>query len=294
MRILVNGEPIPREAVQFELNRLIQFHSKHTSPGKAIKDIEVLKAKAIEQAIGAKLLINEADRLQIETPEDDIQDRLEDLIKKAGGREKYVAMMEKQGIDEKHVRDGIRRGRRVEILIEQITAGVQDPTEKEIEEHFNEHSGDYTREDTAHIQHVLIKPVSSGESDRDVARSKLQEIKRRIEDDGASFADMAAMFSDCPSGKQSGGSLGWISRGMLVPEMDETVFKMDDDELSDVFETSLGFHLVKKVASQSGGEVAISEVADKIREFLRHTRRGQALSAYVAGLREKANVDITE
>ena len=57
----INGEPISKEAVQFELDRLIKFYSEHgMRPDEIKKNLEKLVERAQEQAIGAKLLLARA------------------------------------------------------------------------------------------------------------------------------------------------------------------------------------------------------------------------------------------
>ena len=66
----VNGEPIPREAVQFELDRLVKFYASHgMSPDDIKKNLEKLMERAQEQAIGAKLLLARAEQLDMPVDE---------------------------------------------------------------------------------------------------------------------------------------------------------------------------------------------------------------------------------
>ena len=66
----VNGEPISKEAVQFELDRLVKFYSEHGMRPDEIKaNLPKLVEKAQEQAIGAKLLLSRA--LQLDKPVDE-------------------------------------------------------------------------------------------------------------------------------------------------------------------------------------------------------------------------------
>jgi peptidyl-prolyl cis-trans isomerase C len=94
----------------------------------------------------------------------------------------------------------------------------------------------------------------------------------------------------CPSGKE-GGSLGWFGRGMMVPEFDQAVFAMKDGEVSDVIETQFGYHIIYKTAHEEAGEADFDAVREQIRDFIRHSRRGEAMSAYVEELRSKATVE---
>jgi parvulin-like peptidyl-prolyl isomerase len=140
------------------------------------------------------------------------------------------------------------------------------------------------------VQHILIRPESDSEADRATAKSRLQEIKERI-DEGAEFADEAAAHSDCPSGKRSGGNLGWLTKGMMVPAVDKVIFELKESEISEILETDLGFHIMRKTGHEKGGPAAYPEVAETIRDFLRHARRGTVLSAYVEDLKKKAVIE---
>ncbi len=68
------------------------------------------------------------------------------------------------------------------------------------------------------------------------------DLKKQIEG-GASFADVAAKHSRCPSGKQ-GGDLGTFSRGQMVREFDEVVFKDEVGKTHGPIKTQFGYHLI--------------------------------------------------
>ena len=62
----VNGEPITQQAVDFELQRLIHLYQQQGMPEQQLRlQLDAIRARALEQAIGTKLLIDEAKRLDI-------------------------------------------------------------------------------------------------------------------------------------------------------------------------------------------------------------------------------------
>lgn len=293
MKIKINGEPIPEEAVQYEMRRLVQFYSEHMNTEELKAHLPEMKQKAVDQVVGAKLLMNEADKLDIQVPQKDVDARLKGMKDDVGGDDAFAEVLKKQNIDEAQVIDGIQRGKRMDLLIEQITQGLDDPTEDEIDKHFDEHAEDYFRQDRVQAQHILLKPASEKLEDRQTSKSKLMELRNRIQL-GEKFDDIASQFSECPSGGKSGGSLGWFARGMMIPEFDDAVFAMELEELSDVVETPLGFHLIRLNGVEEGGPVTLDEVADKVREYLRHGKRGRIISAHVEDLKKKTEVLIEE
>jgi len=139
-------------------------------------------------------------------------------------------------------------------------------------------------------QHILISPDGDTQTSKDEAKAKIGTIRERVLE-GKSFADEAAAHSMCPSGKE-GGSLGWFSRGMMVPEFDAAAFSMKVGDVSDIIETQFGYHIIFKTDHEPAGEVDFAQVHDKIRDLLRHARRGERVTAYVNELREKAQIEV--
>ena len=288
--IRVNGKPVPQSAIEYELGRLVQFYSQYLSEDQIRSQLGVLRDRAKEQAIGARLLFDEAERLGIEVSEAELDERIARYEEQAGGRDAFLDLLRKQNIDPAEFREQTRRGRRVDKLVEMHTSGISDPTEEEMREHFEAHRDEYVKSAQAQAQHILVSPKGDGASAKEEALSKILDLKRRIEA-GEDFSALAAAHSDCPSGKQAGGSLGWFGRGAMVPEFDKAVFSMEDGEVSDVVETQFGYHIIRKVAHIDAESPSFEEAQDKIRDFLRHARRGEALKNYVAELREKATVE---
>lgn len=288
--VKVNGQAIPQDAVQFELERLIRFHAEHGMAQDQIRaQLPELVKKATEQAIGAKLLLDEANRLDIPVTDADIDARVEQLIQRVGGREEFDRALEQQKTSEADFRRHLRQGARVDKLVEKAVSEVPDPTEVEIEAHFNAHKDEYAQGERVLAQHILISPDGDTKTSKDEARAKIEDIRERVAG-GKDFADEAAAHSMCPSGKE-GGSLGWFSRGMMVPEFDQAVFSMKVGEVSDIIETQFGYHIIYKTDHEAAGEADFDQVRDKIRDFLRHARRGEAMAAYVEDLKSKAKIE---
>jgi len=287
MTLSVNGQTIPPEAIEYELGRLVRFYAEHMSEAQIRSQLPALQKKAREQAVGAKLLLDEAARLDIRVPDDDVAEKLAEVVASTGGPAEFQRVLKAQNMTEAMVRDGIAQGRKVDLLIERQAQGISDPTEAQMHEHFASHTDEYSKPERAAASHILVAAEAGDAAKRAAAKVKIAELRKQIEK-GGDFAALAAEHSDCPSGEKSGGSLGWFSRGMMVPEFDAAVFSMEVGALSEIIETSFGFHIIRKTDKEDGGPVEYDEVREKVRDFLRHVARGQAVSAYVADLRAKA------
>jgi len=288
---IVDGEPISGEAVQFELERLMRFYAEH-GMGEADlrKNLDKLAERAQEQAIGAKLLLKRAAQLDMPVPEKMIDEQVERVVRQVGGRDAFVKALAAQKISEDDFRRQLIQGCRVDMLVAQACQGVAEPTNEEVEAHWREHQTEYVRPAQVLASHILVKTEGEDAADKAEALAKIKEIRKRIVEGGADFAAEAREHSDCPSGAK-GGSLGWFGPGMMVPEFDKAAFAMKKGDVSDVVETQFGYHVIRKDDEKPGGAQTLAEVADSIRDLLRHQARGRATEAFVAELREKATIE---
>ena len=98
------------------------------------------------------------------------------------------------------------------------------------------------------VRHLLI-PISPSESSKNKSVSLLDSIKEQVLG-GADFGLLASEHSQDPGSKNSGGSLGWVTRGSLVKSFETAAFTADIGEVVGPVETSFGFHLLETMAKQ--------------------------------------------
>ena len=107
---------------------------------------------------------------------------------------------------------------------------------------------------------------------------------------GADFGDMAREHSQGPSGP-SGGDLGVFGRGQMVAEFEAVAFDLAVGEVSEVFETAFGFHIVQVTDRIEAVTIGFDEAEPRIVEFLLERGRNEAAGRYVAELRADAQVE---
>lgn len=288
----VNGEPILQQAVDFELQRLIHLYHQQGVPEMQLRQqLDMLRARALEQAIGTKLLIDEAKRLDVPVSGEELDAQFEQYVMQFGGdREKFTKAVEAQGMTLDSFKQELKQGVIINKLIDQVCSAVPAPTEEEVKAHYEAHQAEYATEDRVLAQHILVKPNSDSAEDKAAAKEKLEAIRARIVSGETTFEMEAKEHSDCPSGKSNGGSLGWFGKGMMVKPFEDVAFSIAENEISEILETQFGYHIIVKTGDEKGHTPELEEIREKVAEFLFHAKRGQAVSDYVAGLRSKADV----
>jgi len=293
MTLRVNGEPIPEEAILAELRRLLEFYSQHVSREDLGHRMPELVHQAKEQAVGAKLLLDEATRQTIEVTEAEVAESFERMVAQAGGQEEFDHLLERNHLTRQGLRFSIRNGKRIDRLVTRVTARIPTPTDADVRAYYDRHPERYVSPDRAAFRHILVRPAGDTDADKATTREQMLQWRNEILQ-GRDFAEMAAEHSECHSGRETGGSLGWMERGRAIPAFEEAAFPLEIGEISDVVETPLGFHLIQKAGEEKGEPLAFEAVRDRVRDLLVHHLRGQALSAYVRKLREEVVVEDDE
>lgn len=91
-------------------------------------------------------------------------------------------------------------------------------------------------------QHILIEAKSPLEFER--AKLQVRNFKQQVID-GVSFDSLAQYYSDDSGSAAKGGNIGWIERGVMVPEFEQSLFSLNKGELSDPVVSPFGVHLIR-------------------------------------------------
>ena len=287
MGIIINGERLQDSAVEYEYQRLLQFYSTHMPADQLEQQTGLLRKKAEEQAVGARLLMADAEAQDITVPEYEVDQRVTEMVEASGGVEGFQDMLVEQQITEETVRESIRNSRKIDILVQHLTADLQVPSDADIKAFFDAHTDDYMLPERVLARHILAQPDSESAEDKVLARTKLTELREQILG-GADFEDVAWTHSDCPSGRNAKGQLGWIGKGTLVNDLDDILFELEIGALSDVVETQLGLHIIEVLDRKEPGPADFDDVYEQVKDFMVHAQRGDVIAAYVAELKKNA------
>jgi peptidyl-prolyl cis-trans isomerase SurA len=102
--------------------------------------------------------------------------------------------------------------------------------------------------DQVHARHILIAPNAL--LDEDATRQKLIGIRDQILK-GEDFTAVANAVSEDAVSGSDGGDLGWVSPDDFVPEFAEKLRDLQIGELSEVFRTRFGYHIVEVLDRRS-------------------------------------------
>jgi len=291
----VNNEVITRS--EFE-------HAKVTAEEDAKQDCqnrctpEQLKAliddtqkNALRNLIDQSLLVQRAKDMGISVEPEVIKEldkvRIENKLTSMEALEEAVT---KSGVNWEDFKNNIRSGLLTKKVIgSEVGSHISVPKE-DIQKYYDEHKQEFVRPEQVALRSIEVNTAGKDATEIADLRKKADTARKRILD-GEDFGEIAKRYSDGTTAKQ-GGYLGEYKRGELSKELEETVFKMKRNDLTDVMETKQGFLIIQVLEHYEEGEQPLAKVENEINEKLYSQRMEPALREYLKTLREESYVVI--
>lgn len=137
------------------------------------------------------------------------------------------------------------------------------------------------------VRHILISSTT------DVAKSqaakKLTTIRQRIVN-GEDFSDLARIYSDDSVSAATGGSLGWVSPGEMVPQFEATFEKLPIGVVSKPINTQYGVHIIE-VLDRRKKNITDRMIRGKVDNILRRQRAEREFQQWIRQLKEQAYIE---
>ncbi|MBM9511395.1 SurA N-terminal domain-containing protein [Desulfogranum marinum] len=143
--------------------------------------------------------------------------------------------------------------------------------DEQVEQFYNDNIDRYSVKEKRRARHILFKVSDTDSAEvKEEKRLKAEHVLQLLRD-GGDFATLAKEYSEGPS-RESGGELGFFERGSMVPAFEEAVFSMEPGDLSDLVETSFGYHLILVEDVQPAITKKMEDVRAEIEGLLKKQR----------------------
>jgi peptidyl-prolyl cis-trans isomerase D len=165
---------------------------------------------------------------------------------------------------------------------------IKPMTDAEIEKYYTDHPKEFETPRQAKAAHILARVAETGGSEaEDKARAKIADVIRRVKA-GEDFAKLAKELSEDPGSKASGGDLGLVGKGEVMPDFEAAMFALKAGEMSpEPVRTPFGYHVIKVTEVHEGSKKPLKDVAAQIRERLQNEAAEQAAKAKAEDVRAK-------
>jgi peptidyl-prolyl cis-trans isomerase SurA len=214
-----------------------------------MKPDRTLDCQIIEDMMYQYLLLNQAKLDSIEIPDQQVDAEMENRLRMIentiGGRDKMEAFYGKSVTQIKEEFRSIIKDQLLAREMEHNLTSDISVTPREVEKFYKGLPFDSIPLINAQMsfQQIVIYP-SITDKDKNRAYEQLQEIRNDIIRNGKSFSTQARIHSMDPGSSSEGGTIT-ATRGMMVPQFESAVFDLEPGDVSDIFETEYGYHIVK-------------------------------------------------
>jgi peptidyl-prolyl cis-trans isomerase C len=133
-------------------------------------------------------------------------------------------------------------------VFQKLSEKIPAPTDEEISKYYEENKARYKRTERILLRQIVTDDLQKAQSVRD-------EMK------GKDFAEVAKKVSVAPEAK-NGGLVGWVEKGSV--DIFDKAFALPVGSLSQVLESSYGFHIFKVEKKMPAGFVEKTEVKEEI------------------------------
>ena len=291
----VNNEIITRS--EYEKARAIaaedakQDCQGHCTPEQLEIAIEDRQKNALRDLIDQSLLVQRGKDMGISVEPEIIkkldQIRIQNNLPSMEELEKAVS---NQGLNWEDFKNNLRNGILTQRVISSEVGSHITIGHDEIEKYYNEHKAEFVRPEQVALRSIEVNTEKKSPEEIMELKKKAETTLKRIKD-GEDFAEMAKRFSDGSTAKQ-GGFLGVYKRGELSKELEEVVFKMRKNDVTDVMDTKQGFLILQVLEHYDEGEQSLAKVEPEITDKLYSARMEPAMREYVKTLREQSYVVI--
>jgi peptidyl-prolyl cis-trans isomerase SurA len=246
--VVVGKEIILKSELEYFLqNYIIQ---NKINPRTQSDLLDNIRSQILQSLVEKKILLTKADADTIEAGEQQIElyvdQQMKYLIGQVGSEDKLEEAFQRPiNKIKRELRKSAEETIKIETLRNKKFSNVK-ITPREVKQFYTVYKDSIPgMRESVVISHIL-KQVKAGEDSRQAALKKIEEIKRNI-DAGADFGEQAKLYSQDPGTAARGGDLGFINRGDFVQEFEEVAFTLNENEISDIVETTFGFHLIQLI-----------------------------------------------
>src|SRR6266567_3175646 len=258
-----------------QLQTDIEDRQKHTLRDLVDQSLLVQRAKDMGVSVEPQLIKKlDAIRMENKLPS------MEELEKAVSG----------QGMNWEDFKNNIRSTLLTQRVISSEVGSHITISDEEVTKYYEAHKTEFVRPEQVALREIVVSTEGKKPEDLPDLKKKAETALKRVQD-GEDFGEIAKRLSD-GSTKSQGGFLGIYKRGELSKELEDRVFKMKRNELTEVMETKQGFLVLQVLEHYDEGEQSLAKVKNEISDKIYGQRMEPAMREYLKTLREQSYVVI--
>src|SRR5215471_15936549 len=261
------------------------------TPEQLQSELEGRKKNALRDLIDQSLLAQRGKDLYISVETEVIkqldQIRIQNKLKDMDELEKAVTS---QGLNWEDFKNNIRNRILTQKVVSQEVGSHISIGESDARKYYDDHKAEFVRPEQVALREIIVNTENKKDTELPDLKKKAETALKRVKD-GEDFGEIAKRLSDGTT-KEQGGYIGTFKRGELAKQLEEVVFKMKRNELTEVIETKQGYLIFQVLEHYDEGEQGFDKVKNEIMDHLYNEKLEPAVREYLKTLREQSYVVI--
>jgi peptidyl-prolyl cis-trans isomerase SurA len=282
-----------------ELNRAFEPYAKNIQASYQGNDVDKVlqqnKMAFLRRMIDQTLIEQEAKKAGVgvaAVKDEDAMAVIRDMLEKNNvSMQTYLKKLAAEGNTLENVKKEIKgQILRMRLLRREVQSRIL-ITDEEIGQYYDQHRQDYEGKEAVHIKQIFLPaPAQADKMTRERIKNQARELHQRILN-GERFEMLAAQYSKGPAAAE-GGDIGFVERGIIVPEVEKEAFSLPVGQISNVIETDLGYHILAVVDKRGAGLKPLPAVRDEIKAKIEDEKVAKKYDEWIDGIRKKSFIDV--
>ena len=314
----LNGKPVPTvvakvNGVSLNSTQLqteyIAFRMRAQHEGKKISSSEetVIARELLKAEIMKELIAQKARSLNIKITTDKIDSEILGIQDKFPSHTAFITALAFQRMNMKALKAKIERTLLEDALIRLEIAPNVKLNDDSVKDFYNKNREKFSKPVLYRTRHILIATISAPKNLEDdlnrkkglrmaqminnEAKLKAEEVFRKIKS-GGDFIQLAKEFSEDEASKEDGGTLGDLHPDSTLPEIAAVMVKLNEEEISNIFQSPFGYHIVKLDEIIPSTLMPFEEAQSDILNILMKRKTQSLFKQYLIDLEHNAKIEI--
>jgi len=285
-----------------ELEKQFQIRTSTEQP-PSLEEAQDLKLQLLNQMINDRILLELAAQEGLTATDAEVDVKFNEL-KTQGTEEQFQQMLKQQKMTVDEVKVDMRKSLTIEKLVNKEITSKISVSEGEIKAFYDKNKDSFNLPEGYHIAHILVDSNPTPDLNNlkkddaktpDEARQKIVRLLKEVQS-GQDFATVARNYSEDPASTPLGGDLNFQPIDAINntdPALAAAVKKLKVGETSGIVETKFGYHIVKLLEKDPGGQKDLSDprVQANVRQVIFNRKDTLYKNAFSENARNSAKIN---
>ena len=284
----VNGTPIDR--VEFE--RAVRAQELQAGQPLPPQFRDAVYQTVLDRLVAFHLLMQESATREVAVTPEEVDHEVDRIRTGFASNDDFEAQLIRWHTSLALLREEARKDLVAAKVIELEITPKLSFNETSVRDFYDQHHDQFTEPKAVRASHVLIGvPENADDATQDAAKERARRVLAQARK-GASFAELAHAHSEDQATATSGGDLGFVVEGQMVPPFEQALFALEPGALSDLVRSPFGFHIIQAVEHRPERVVAFAEASGTIRLMLLDREREVLTASFIDELKAASSIEV--